>query len=318
VLLPNLAKAKGASLIAVAASTGVSATHAARKFGARYATTDYYRVLDDRDVNLVIIATRHNLHARMAIEALERGKDVFVEKPLAMTVDELRNVAQAARAASGRLTVGFNRRYAPLVQALRAKLWGRTEPLLMTFRVNAGPLPAESWVRDPSEGGGRVLGEVCHFVDLLSYLSGSSPIRLTAMDLNGVSDPAHDDNLAVTLAFADGSTGTVVYSSSGAPSMAKERLEAFCDGRSYVIDNFRTLETYVGHRRSTVRRAQDKGHAALLSAACQATTGGEAPMPLDSLLATSLATLLIRPAIEQRTWVTVDPEKELGLPPAKA
>ena len=308
-ILPALKQIAGVDLRVVAAATGTSALHAGRKFGAEYTTTNYHEVLGDDAVGLVVIATRHHLHAQMAIDALERGKDVYVEKPLALSVSELRSVARAARTCAGRLTVGFNRRFAPLTGVLREQLAGRATPLVISYTVYAGAVPPDSWLHDPQQGGGRVIGEVCHFVDLLQHLAGGAPQRLSA------TQPSSDsllpnENASVVLDFADGSRGSIIYTAMGAPSMSKERLELFWGRQGAALDNFRRLELFSGSRKKIRRGRQDKGHAALLRAACTALEqGGPAPIPLEETLLSSLATLKIPEAVAKGAWVAIDPQE---------
>lgn len=304
-LLPALKDLPNTTMRGVVAATGLSATRAAQRGGFGYATTDYNEVIQDPNVDLVMIVTRHNLHAPLAVEALEAGKDVFVEKPLALSVEELRVVAHAARTSDKSLMVGFNRRFAPLVEEMRNHVSGRG-PLLMTYRVNAGRLPADHWLRDPVEGGGRILGEVCHFVDLLGYLAGSPPRSI--ISLGGTTTTHAEDLLTVLVAYMDGSQGTIIYSGLGPDRLPKEYIEATGDGAAATLDNFRTLDIYEGtrHRRSQNRR-QDKGHRRELELLMQAIHAGTPPpITLQELLYSSLATLQIPEALQREQPVAVD------------
>jgi predicted dehydrogenase len=286
VLLPALQKAGETRLTTVVTSTGISAHSAAERSGFAEAATDPQLLLDDADTDCVFIATRHDTHAGLAIRALEAGKNVFVEKPLAMTFDELDRVAEAAARAPGVLAVGFNRRFAPMVVSGRNALAAGGGPLVMQYRVNAGHVPGDSWLHG-SEGGGRIVGEVCHFVDTLSALCGADPVSVTGVSPEGVGD-----SLAAVLRFADGSVGTIVYSSLGDPSLPKEYVEAFGRGVVVRIEDYRKLHVTRGGKTSTTASsAQDKGQAALVKAFLDGARGGAAPVALETLLAVSAATL---------------------------
>lgn len=302
VLLPALARLPGVELRGVCTASGVRAHHAAKRFGFRYATTDEAALLADPAVTAVVVATRHHLHARQVLAALRAGKDVFVEKPLCLTAEELAEIAAelaARREATGRdplLQVGYNRRFAPMVGRLADHFAGAGEPLLLDCRVNAGYLPPEHWVHDPEQGGGRIVGEVCHFVDLLSHLAGGPPVRVAARALPD-GGRYRDDNLVATLEFAGGSLATLTYAANGDSALPKERLEVLGGGRAAVLDNFRRLDLYAGGRRRTVRSwlRQDKGHRGELAAFVAASReGSPPPIPLAELLAVTRATLAIR------------------------
>ncbi|HID74687.1 MAG TPA: dehydrogenase, partial [Planctomycetaceae bacterium] len=235
-LLPALAKA-GARLKWVASRKGLSAAAAARKFHIEKSTTETSRIFEDDEVNAVVIATRHDSHARLVVEALRAGKSVFVEKPLCLSAGELEQIIQAYQQAQVEprppiLMVGYNRRFAPLVHSLRQLLAGRQAPLAMIFTCNAGPLAADHWIHDPAAGGGRIVGEACHFIDLLHFLADQSPIVRVAALRHGPDEPANlNDTVSVTLRMADGSLGQINYFANGSKRYPKERLEVFCDGR---------------------------------------------------------------------------------------
>ncbi len=258
----------------MASATGVSAADVADRFGFERAAGSAEEILADESIGAVVIATRHSTHAALAAAGLRAGKAVFVEKPLALTEDELVDL-EAALAEGGLLMVGFNRRFAPLVQRLREELHGVTGRVV-AVRVNAGPLPTEHWLHDPAEGGGRLLGEGCHFVDLLAHLAESEPISAHAVATPLADHPLEcSDRLAAVLRFADGSVGSLVYAGDGDARLAKERVEAFGGGLSAVIDDFKRLELYRGGRRSVVKQAQDKGHRAEIARFVAAAAGRE-------------------------------------------
>lgn len=279
-------RAAGAELVSVASSGGVSGLSVARRFGFAEVTTEVDRLFDDDRISAVVIATRHESHARLTAAALGAGKHVFVEKPLALTADELVAI-RAARAdafAAGRgrlLAVGFNRRFAPLVVKMKELLAAVPGPKAMTMTVNAGALPRGHWAADPVEGGGRIIGEVCHFVDLLRHLADAPIAEYDIMRL--AADPP--DTATVRLGFADGSIGTIHYFTNGNRRLAKERLEVFAAGRVLQIDNFRTLRGYGWPGFSRQRRTrQDKGHRACARAFLRAVAaGGPPPIAVEEL-----------------------------------
>jgi predicted dehydrogenase/threonine dehydrogenase-like Zn-dependent dehydrogenase len=282
-LLPAL-KAARVHLRTIASRGGTSAAIAAEKFGFETVTTDLDAIFADQAVDCVYLLTRHESHAGLVLRGLQAGKHVFVEKPLALNLEELGTI-EAAVASSGRLlTVGFNRRFAPLAEEARGLLYGRAGPVALVLTVNAGSLPQDHWTQHLEEGG-RVLGEACHFIDLARSLVGV-PIRsldvTTARDSSGA---PIDDVATLLLQFEDGSTAAVHYLANGSGTFPKERVEAFFDGKTLVIDNWRRLRRY-GMPGSWFRRARriDKGHEREIRAWVQATRdGGPAPIPLDEL-----------------------------------
>jgi predicted dehydrogenase len=283
VLLPELRKlGDRVELRGLATASGPSAQQAGSRFGFAFAASDWQAVLADDSLDAVLVATRHDLHAEVAATALRRGLAVFVEKPLALSDATLEDVLDAWRASGRVLMVGFNRRFAPSVAPLRQHFAERREPLVMTYRVNAGRVAVSSWVLDPVEGGGRLIGEVCHMVDLLTAIAGA---RVVSVFVQALPRPAQAnmDDAVVNLTFADGSIGTIVYASGGDRTLPKERLEVFGGGRSAVLDDFRVLELRAGGRRRRVGGrfpTQDKGHAAELRAFLGAVRRG-GPSPID-------------------------------------
>lgn len=291
VLLPGL---KGeARPVTVCTATGLSAGYVARKFGFASSTTDSRTIFDDPEIDAVVIATRHGSHGSLVIDALRAGKHVFVEKPLALDESALRDVVRTAdQHRQQTLMVDYNRRFAPMAQQLRAFVAEIDEPLVMHYRVNAGPLPPDHWVRDPVEGGGRIVGEVCHFVDFLTFLAGSLPARVHALAPPSAAG-FRDDNVVITIDFANGSLGTITYVASGDSAFPKERVELFGGGKVGTIDDFRRLEL-VGDGRKKVYRSrlsQNKGHLEGLRAfIAAARDGGPPPIPIDDMVSTSLTT----------------------------
>jgi predicted dehydrogenase/threonine dehydrogenase-like Zn-dependent dehydrogenase len=290
VLLPALAKA-GVELYTLASSGGVTSAYLGRKFGFRYATTDTESLLSDPAVHAVVIATRHDTHAHYAHRALAAGKHVFVEKPLALTHQELDEIASAAKASGRLVMVGFNRRFSPHVQRMRSLAEGIGAPKSLVMTVNAGAIPGQHWTHDREVGGGRLLGEGCHFVDLMRFLVGAPIVDHQVMAM----DAATRDNFVITLRFADGSLGTINYFATGSKAFPKERLELFVAGRVLQLDNFRILTGYgwPGFRRMRLWR-QDKGQRACIKAFCEAVrTGGPSPIPLEELLEVGKVTVAL-------------------------
>jgi predicted dehydrogenase/threonine dehydrogenase-like Zn-dependent dehydrogenase len=290
VLIPAF-RATGAVLHSVASNAGISGMHAARKFGFRETTTDTARVFDDAGTDAVVVTTRHDSHAALVERALAAGKHVFVEKPLCLTLDELAGIERSAAASGRLLMVGFNRRFAPQVVRMAELLQGVPGPKAFVMTVNAGAIPAEHWTQDRAVGGGRVVGEACHFIDLLRHLAGHPIARWQRVDM----DSASGDTLSVQLAFEDGSIGTVHYFANGPKAFPKERLEVFAGGRVLQLDNFRRLTGFgwPGFTRMNLWR-QDKGQQACAQAFVDAVQAGRpAPIPLAQLIEVSRATIQI-------------------------
>jgi predicted dehydrogenase/threonine dehydrogenase-like Zn-dependent dehydrogenase len=300
VMLPALKDLSGLELVGIVSASGASAQHAARRFGFHYAASDENQILTDPDINTVAILTRHNLHAQQVVDALRAGKHVFCEKPLALNEQELAKIRAQIESAEDTtdasavpcLTVGFNRRFAPFARRLSEFFHGHAEPLVMYYRVNAGYIPLTHWVHDPVLGGGRIIGEGCHFVDFLTFLVGAPPVSAST---RGIPDAGRyrEDNLMMSFGFADGSIGVVSYLSNGDRAFPKERVEVFSGGRVAVLDDFRSLETVQDGKRRIYRSRlrQDKGHAAEWLAFVQALqSGGPPPIPYDHLWGDTLAT----------------------------
>lgn len=300
VLIPAF-RDTGATLKTVVSNAGVSAVHAGKKNGFQEASTDSRAVFEDSAVTAVVIATRHDSHAPLVRQALEAGKHVFVEKPLALHREELAGIEEVVARHPGQLVmVGFNRRFAPHVVKIRELLGGVREPKAMIMTVNAGAIPAEHWTQDPNAGGGRIIGEGCHFIDLLRFLAGSSVKSVQATKLESASGgPAMNDKVTFSLSFADGSIGTVHYLANGNKAFPKERLEIFCAGRILQLDNFRTLRGFgwPGFRKMSLWR-QDKGQKACAAAFVDAIrNGGASPIPFAELVETTRVTFEVVEAL---------------------
>jgi predicted dehydrogenase/threonine dehydrogenase-like Zn-dependent dehydrogenase len=298
-LLPAIKHIGGVHLAGVCAATGSHSQHAAQRFGFRYCTTDEETILKDPGVNTIVIATRHHLHARQVLAALRSGKNVFCEKPLCLKPGELSEIVEACEQNSSKtnpvLMVGFNRRFATLAMRMKNFLKDAREPLALHYRVNAGFIPAEHWLNDPEQGGGRILGEVCHFVDFLTFLAGSAPIEVQTHSL---ANPGKycNDNVVSNLRFADGSQGTVSYLANGDKSFSKERIEVFGGGAVAVLEDFRRLELVREGRKQVLRSRlrPDKGHRAEWEAfLASLRNGGESPIPLAEIATTMLTTFAL-------------------------
>ncbi|MFD8734476.1 bi-domain-containing oxidoreductase [Streptomyces sp. NPDC059618] len=302
-LLPHLAQRDGIELSTVVTTTALSAANAQRKFGFREATTDLDAVLGDKSVDAVFVVTRHSSHAELTRKALLAGKTVFVEKPLALTEDELASVLAAVEeSGNDRLQVGFNRRFSPLLQEARKRFGARTGPASLRYLVNAGQLTQGSWYLQQGAEGSRFAGEGGHFVDTASWLLDADPVSVYAVA------PSGNEDLQIVLGYPDGSTATISYVTTGAPGFPKETLDLVADGKVLRLDDFVRASVY-GRKRwvsSRLPKARDKGQSAELAAFVKAVrTGGPMPVPLESLVATTAATLAVQAGLAAGTPVTL-------------
>jgi predicted dehydrogenase len=307
VLLP-LFKAEGAQFRSIATASGVSAREVGGKFGFQSAVSSADEIIDDAETNLVVIATRHASHAEFAERALQRGRHVFVEKPLAVDDDQLNQVLNAAASSSGQLMVGFNRRFSPLAIAAKEFFAANAEtPLSINYRINAGRVPPGYWINDEAEGG-RIIGEVCHFVDLMHFLTGSLTTRVYAEAIaSRNADVTNEDSVFITLRFADGSNGSIAYLAEGSSAMPKERIEIFGGGKSFVIEDFESATAYDGSReKKTKLREKDKGQKNEVSTVCAVVRDGKAaPIALEDLATTTRATFRILESLQTGVPVEV-------------
>ncbi|MFJ7131594.1 bi-domain-containing oxidoreductase [Streptomyces fungicidicus] len=304
-LLPHLAQREGVALSTVVTTTALSGANARRKFGFERATTDLDAVLGDPAVDAVFVVTRHSSHAELTRKALLSGKAVFVEKPLALTEDELAGVLAAVEGSGNdRLQVGFNRRFAPLLREARERFGTRTGPGHLRYLVNAGRLDHGSWYLQQGTQGSRFTGEGGHFIDTASWLLGADPVSVYALTTPG------NEDLQVVLRYPDGSTATIGYVTTGPAGFPKETLDLVADGRALRLDDFVRATVYDGRRRqwvgSRLPKARDKGQSAELAAFVKAVrTGGPMPVPLESLVATTAATLAVRAGLAGGAPVTL-------------
>lgn len=311
VLLPAIKEA-GANLVSVVSAGGVTGVHAGRKFDAEEAATDYRAVLHKPNVSTVFITTRHNSHANMVVESLEAGKHVFVEKPLAINRAQLDAVsAAAAHHPERQIMVGFNRRFAPHAVAVHKALHHRAAPVAINCLVNAGFIPADNWNHDPEVGGGRIIGEGCHFIDLLMFLVGA-PIAAVSATAAGTPDGGIiEDRMSISLQFADGSIGTIHYWANGGKSFPKEKLEIFSEGRVAVIDNWRTLKSYDWPNGPRLKTKQDKGHRAEVAQFVHRIKNGGGPLiPYHELEMVTLSSFAAVEAARTGQRVEIQPMLE--------
>jgi predicted dehydrogenase len=320
IIFPHLRSSAGIQLESVATSTGAAAASARTGFGFALAESPS-ELLDNPNLDVVFILTRHNSHAAYVKSALDRGKPVFVEKPLAINREQLEMVrtAYGKAAAEGRSTflmVGFNRRFSPLTEKLKTFFGRRTEPMLVHIRCNAGFIPRSSWVQDP-ENGGRIVGEVCHFVDWARAVVGCPMQTLTAAALPDAGR-YNRDNVTVTIRFEDGSVANLVYVANGDRAVAKEYFEVFCGSSIARLDDFKALSLSRNGKTETLKVSRDKGHRREIELTLEAMKQGrEAPIPFAELMAVTEATFAIEEAIRTQKTVRVDEaggEKEPSFP----
>jgi len=305
-LLPVIKNNKDFELVGIASSSGLHAQHSGKKFGFQYATSSEDEIINDPNVNAVAILTRHDSHADLVVKALKAGKHVFVEKPLAINSKQLSVISKQLLITDNCLLMtGFNRRFAPLAQSLSSFLFPRAEPLYAHYRVNAGYIPSNHWTQDPNIGGGRIIGEACHFIDFITFLVGAPPVSVTAHALPDMSK-YREDNVSMTLAFPDGSIGVVDYLANGDKSYAKERVEVFCGGKIAALDDFVSLQTTSEGKKKEERMAQDKGWKNEMSAFANAVKeGGAPPIPYEQLVGVTKSTFAAVEALRSRSSLTV-------------
>jgi predicted dehydrogenase len=296
-LLPPLARLPRVSIAAVCTGSGATAKQIGTKSGAAYCTTDYHAVLDDEAINTVLIGTRHQAHADMVLDALKAGKHVFVEKPLCLTAEELERIADcyAEAAAKGlQLCVGFNRRFSSHGEKIIEFFRDRKNPLVMVYRVNAGALPPTHWTQDPTVGGGRIIGEACHFVDFMAAVCGARPVSVHAVRIGSHTSGIAEDQSVLSMTFKDGSIGTVAYTAGGDRSLPKERFEAFGDGKAVTLDDFAVTEFFANGKKTRFKTGvRDKGFDQELRRFTEAVAQGGPPvMSFEDIYAVTRTCLL--------------------------
>jgi predicted dehydrogenase len=302
-MLPAL-KESGAYFKCIASAGGLSGTLLAKKYGFSLATTDYQQILNDEDIDLVMITTRHDKHASMVIETLAAGKNVFVEKPLAINVQQLNEVISANKSAYTTLTVGFNRRFSPHARKVKG-LIGEA-PMNVIATMNAGYIPANIWVHDMQAGGGRIIGEACHFIDLITYFTGSM-VKSVCMNAMSVNPAENTDNASILLKYENGSTGVINYFANGSKAYAKERIEVYSQERTAIIDNFRKTSGFGFKGFSSLKTKLDKGHKSQFAELIQRVkTGGKALIPFDDIVNTTKASFAAIESMKLGKWIEVE------------
>ena len=302
IMLPALKGAK-AHFKYIASNGGVTGTALAHKYKIANSTTDYHEVLNDAEVDLVMIITRHNLHAPLVIEALEAGKHVFVEKPLALNEEELVQIISTQQRTGKTLTVGFNRRFSPHAEKIKATIG--SNPMNIIATMNAGNIPSNVWVHDMKIGGGRIIGEACHFIDLITYLTGSR-VKAVCMNAMGINPKENTDNATILLKYENGSTGAINYFANGSKAYAKERVEVYSQERTIVLDNFRKTYGFGTKGFSSLKTSLDKGHKNQFTRLIQTVQqGGEPLIPLDELINTTKASFAAVESLKTGEWVII-------------
>jgi len=301
-MLPAL-KGTNATIKHIVSSGGVNGTALAQKYNIAQSTTDYDLVLDDKEVDLVMITTRHNLHADMVIKALEKDKHVFVEKPLALNNEELTAIEASYSKHNGTLMIGFNRRFSPHTQKIKSVV-GKA-PMNIVATMNAGAIPPDVWVHDMAVGGGRIIGEACHYLDLMVFLTGSK-IKSVCMNALGDNPSENTDNASILVKMVNGSTGVINYFANGAKSYAKERLEVFSQEKVLIMDNFIKTSGYGVKSFSTLKTKLDKGHKAQFGQIVEKIKQGSvALIPYEELINVTKASFAAIESLKKGSWVTV-------------
>ncbi len=301
-VIPAL-KPLDATIKYIASAGGLNAKILAKKSGATYATSDYRELLKDPEVNLILITTRHNLHAPMTLEALRAGKHVFVEKPLCLTMEELEEIKDTALERQKMVVVGFNRRFAPLAQKMKT-LVGEG-PINIVATMNAGHIPPEVWVHDLQVGGGRIVGEACHYIDLCSYLTGS-PVVSVCTNALGKDPQENTDNASILLKYENGTNAVINYFANGSKAYSKERVEVYSQERTLVLDNWRTLKGYGFKGFNRMKTRQDKGHGRQFDLLVNSLKkGGDPIIPFESIYNTTKASLAAIESLKSGQWIHI-------------
>ena len=309
-ILPKLKKLN-ADIGYIASGGGLTAKTLAKKYNISKATTDYKNMLQDEAVDMALITTRHNLHANMTIDALKAGKHVFVEKPLAITNSELEKILEAYKENSDdsnplSITVGFNRRFAPLAQKMKDLIGNNSSPINITATMNAGYIPPEMWVHDPEVGGGRIIGEACHFIDLCTYLTGSK-VKYVSMNAMGVQPQENTDNASILLKYENGSNAVINYFANGSKAYSKERVEVYSQQRILIMDNWRKLKGYGFKGFKSKSSSQDKGHYNQFKNLIHFLQEGGSPIiPLEEIINTTRASFAAIESMKEKKWITID------------
>ncbi|MGY8923934.1 MAG: Gfo/Idh/MocA family oxidoreductase, partial [Flavobacteriales bacterium] len=303
-VLPNLKKLN-ASIKYIASSGGLSSTTMAKKYKIVNSTTNYKEILNDTEVDLVFITTKHHMHAPMVLETLKAGKSVFVEKPLALTKIELDEISEEYHKQNVNVSVGYNRRFAPLAKKMKSLLGNDNTPMNIIATMNAGFIPANVWVQDMEVGGGRIIGEACHYIDLCTYLSASKVIAV-CMNAMGTNPQENTDNASILLKYENGSNAVINYFANGSKAYAKERLEVFSQERTLIMDNWRKLKTFGFKGSSDSSSKQDKGHYNQFNKLIeQQQKGGNPMIPFDEIVNTTRASFAAIESLKEGKWISI-------------
>ena len=301
-ILPKL-KRTGVDIKSIASSKGLSGTILANKYSIENSTTDFKNIIDDNEINLVLITTQHGSHSNFVCEALKKNKCVFVEKPLSTTWEGLNNILSELEKSKAWLTVGFNRRFAPLAQELKKRI--SPAPMNIIANMNAGYIPPESWVHDVKSGGGRIIGEACHFIDLCTFLTGSlvTDVCINSMGLN---PKTNTDNASILLKYENGSNAVINYFSNGSKMYSKERIEVYQQNSTLILDNWQKLTGYGVKGFKSKRSKQDKGHLNQFKSLLTAFEGSDGPpIPISEIFNTSKATLAAIDSLVDGKWISI-------------
>lgn len=302
-IVPTLSKLD-AKIKYIASSNGLSGTLLAKKYAIGYSTSSYSEILKDSEIDAVIITTRHNQHAKQVLESLNSKKHVFVEKPLALNLEDLDNILKCKNENNQSITVGFNRRFSPFSQAAKEALGSNPGPINVIATMNAGEIPLEHWTQDMEQGGGRIIGEACHYIDLISYFT-SSKVKSVLLAANGINPNENTDNASILLKYENGSLGVINYFSNGSKSYPKERIEIFQSGKNMIIDNFKQIQLF-GYSKKGFKKSQDKGHSnQFKNWLDMIQKGGDSIIPFDSIYNTSKASILCIESLKTKSWVNV-------------
>lgn len=301
-ILPGM-KAAGANLKYIASAGGLTAKILAKKGNISKATSDYREILNDPEVDTVMITTRHNLHAKMILESLQAGKNVFVEKPLCLNTEELENIVNAQRATRNlRLVVGFNRRFAPLAQKMKQLIGEGPKNIVAT--MNAGFIPANVWIHDLETGGGRIIGEACHYIDLCTYLAGSK-VKAVCMNSLGTNPQENTDNASILLKYENGTNAVINYFANGSKAYSKERIESYNQEKTLIIDNWRILKGYGTKGFSQEKTKLDKGHKHQFKLLLKSIKTGEPIIPFDEIINTTKVSFAAIQSLKEGRWVEI-------------
>lgn len=303
-ILPCLKKTP-AKLKYISSAGGLTGTVLAKKYNIANSTTDNNSILNDKDVDLVMVTTRHNAHASLVAQALDHGKHVFVEKPLALNLTELDQIIEATEKSKKTVTVGFNRRFAPLAVKMKTLLGNSGSPMNIVATMNAGFIPSNVWVHDMEVGGGRIIGEACHFIDLISYITNSQVVSV-CMNAMGQHPLDNSDNASILLKYENGTNAVINYFANGSKAYSKERVEVYHQERTLVLDNWRKLIGYGFKNFSSASSGQDKGHQSQFNLLIDAVTkGGNQIIPFDQIINTTKASFAAIESLRSSEWITV-------------